>query len=123
MTARSFSRIALLLALLLLTAAVSMPSPARGAGVPIEGLLLVSGWTEQGLPHSYFMDGASDAVVTPLTFFGHGDISPDTTKVAYSVRSSTGLWHADSGDIWVGNTDSSGEHNLTGLAGPGGVNC
>ena len=113
----------LLMLCLLAALACWAPSPARGAGVPIEGMLLVSGWTEQGLPHSYFMDGASDAVVTPLTFFGHGDISPDTTKVAYSVRSSTGLWHATTGDIWVGNTDSSGEHNLTGPAGLGGVNC
>jgi Tol biopolymer transport system component len=100
-----------------------MPSPAPAAGVPIEGKLLVVGWTEAEAPFSYFMDGASDVVVASPTIFDVGDISPDTTKMAYATRTSGGWFLADTGEIWVSSLDGSDAVNLTSLAGMGGVNC
>jgi Tol biopolymer transport system component len=123
MAARSLPRIAPLLVLFCLAAAVSMPMPAGAAGLPIEGKLLVVGWTEAYAGFSYFMDGASGVVVVPPTFFDVGDISPDTTKVTYSVRTNSGFFHANTGAVWVANIDGSGAADLTGLAGLSGVNC
>ncbi len=123
MAARSLWRIAAVMVFVWLTFVVSMPSPARAAGVPIEGKLLVSGWDQSGAPLGYIMDGASDAVVTPQTVFGNGESLPDTTKVAYDVRTTSDLFHANTGEIWVANLDGTGAVNLTGPAGLGGVNC
>jgi len=123
MAASSPPRIAPLLALFCLSAAVSMPSPALGAGIPLGGLLLVSGWTEALGGVSYVMVGNSDVVNTPLTFLDRGDMSPDTTKVVYNVRHVVGFDLADSSDVWVGNVDGSDSVNITGPTGLGGVNC
>jgi len=123
MAARGFWRIAALTVLLWLTIAVSMSSPALGARVPIEGMLLVSGVSDLPASVSYFMEGASDEVVQSLTYLDMGDISPDTTKVAYSVRSVSGLWHANTGEIWVASVDGSSATDLSGPTGLGGVNC
>jgi hypothetical protein len=111
------------LALLWLTAAVSMSSPAGAAGVPIEGKLLASGVSDAPASVSYFMDGTSDEVVQSLTYLDMGDISPDMTKVAYSVRSISGLWHANTGEIWAASVDGSSATDLSGPTGLGGVNC
>ncbi len=122
MRVRSFSRIAPLLALFCLAAAVSIPSPALATGVPIEGMLLVSGFTAEG-NSCYVMEGNSGVVTWPLTFLDRGDISPDTTKVVYNVRHVVGFGLADSSDLWVENVDGSDSVNITGPTGLGGVNC
>jgi dipeptidyl aminopeptidase/acylaminoacyl peptidase len=109
--------------LCLVAMAVSLSAASAAlTPVPIEGKLLVTGGDLAGV-HSYFMDGSSDALVESPVFFDMGDVSPDMTKVAYTVRSISGLDHADWGDIWVANADGTGAVNLTGLAGLGGVNC
>ncbi len=123
MAVRGLWRMAPLMALLSLVAVVSMASPARAAGVPIEGKLLVVGVSDLPASVSYFMNGASDQIMQSPTYLDMGDISPDMTKVAYSVRSVSGLWHASTGEIWVAGVDGSGATDLSGPTGLGGVNC
>ena len=99
------------------------PSAARGAGVPIEGMLLVQGWDKNSICQSYFVEDSAGTVITTPWPLDLPEISPDTTKVAYAIRSTRGLFQADTGDIWVANIDGSGAANLTGVGGLGGVNC
>ena len=96
---------------------------AASPSIPIEGTMLVTGWAEASGEFSYFMDGASDAIVPTATYFDVGDMSPDTTKIAYCVRTNTGWFLANKSEVWVANLDGSDAVNLTGPYGLGGVNC
>jgi len=98
------------------------PSPARGAGVPIEGKLLVEYWDRSSFRHAYFMEGTSENKVPVPWAVDLPDVSPDTAKVAYSVLIASQPY-PEAADIWVANLDGSGAANLTGAAGLGGVNC
>ena len=99
------------------------PSPARGAGIPIEGMLLVQSWDQDWLYHAWFLEGTSDNAVAVPWVYDFTAISPDTSKIVYDVRTASGVGHAETGEIWVANIDTSGATNLTGPAGLGGVNC
>ena len=124
MTGRCQWCIAVVVVLLWLAAAVSMPSAAGAAGVPIEGVVLVQGWAENGSGYGYFMNGASNVILHSSIFPDTGDISPDATKVAYSLRTTSGgLYQVYTGDVWVAKLDGSDAVNLTGPTGIGGVNC
>ena len=113
----------LLMLCLLAALAWWAPSPARGAGVPIEGMLLVQSWDQDWLYHAWFLEGTSDNVVAVPWVYDFTAISPDTSKIVYDVRTASGVGHAETGEIWVANIDASGATNLTGPAGLGGVNC
>src|SRR5574340_661414 len=96
--------VTLLAAVLALVLALSVPSRSRAESVPIEGMLLVVAYSELGERICYFMDGTSDAIVPSPIFFDVSDISPDMSKVAYSVRSDAGWFLAETGEIWVAET-------------------
>ncbi|MGD0111280.1 MAG: S-layer homology domain-containing protein [Armatimonadota bacterium] len=122
MGVRDLWRIAALMVLFSLISVLSMPVPARAAGVPIEGNLLVEYSDESTGSHAYFMEGSSSTVV-PMQALNQPDISPDTTKAAYNILISGDASRADVADIWVSNIDGSGATNITGPTGLGGVNC
>jgi hypothetical protein len=122
MSVRGFWIIGALAVVFSLASALYVPSPASAAGVPIEGKLLVSGWTDQG-GCSYVMEGDSETLIEPLTFLDRGDISPDVTKVAYNLRHVVGMDLAESSEVWVANVDGSDPVDVTGPTSLGGVNC
>jgi len=99
-----------------------MSPAARGAGVPIRGKLLVEYWDQSSLRHTYFMEGTSDDKV-PLSWTADlPELSPDTTRVAYSFLVPSDPY-PEAADIWVANLDGSDAVNLTGPTTLGGVNC
>ncbi len=123
MDVRDLWRIAALMVFLSLITALSMPFPARAAGVPIEGNLLVEYWDTNTVLHAYFMEGDSSTVVPEVWALDLPDVSPDTSKIVYDVRTATSVYHAQTSEIWMANIDGSNAVDLTGPTGLGGVNC
>jgi len=123
MDVRGLWRIAALMVLLSLISALSMSLPARAAGVPIEGMLLVESWDKNWIHRAFFLEGTSDNIVPMPWIYDFTEISPDTSRIIYDVRTASGVGHAETGEIWMANTDGSNAVNLTGPTGLAGVNC
>lgn len=118
--------------LLTLLAACCIWGSAAIAGeppVPIEGMLLVTGFDlEGGTNYGHFMHGTSDTI-TPwpgdTIAMQHMVVSPLANKVAYqeTVAASPDGSSPASATVWTAAIDGTGAVNLTEVAGMTGVNC
>jgi len=100
----------------------------KGSGetgvVPIDGRLLISGYTgalDDLKYYSYFLEGRSDNVIPSGASFTDGDLSPSREQVAHDLlpKQRPYQW----GHVCKSNRDGSNVVDLTSKAGLGGVNC
>ena len=104
---------------LLLAYLILVTATAGHAGLPIDGMVLITAVDLSAGSYAYFLEGDTSSASPAPDPFQYGRMCPTLDRVAYVLR--TFDFPQVSGHVWTANIDAANPHIVT--ADIGGINC